>query len=156
MRPGPRDPLRLKAGLCLYGVRAGPCRVYAGFPSQVRQHQVRSQSASNLAETQGVRREWLSRPQLGPRGVPAACRMVAVRSQVDKQALLCAASCRYAYKLCAWVRYEEFEPCRAGNDLNESITPVEAGLTWTIGKKRREACDFLGGEVGSPRFALGF
>ena len=36
---------------------------------------------------------------------------------------------------------------RAGNDLNESITPVEAGLTWTIGKKRREQCDFLGGEV---------
>ena len=45
-------------------------------------------------------------------------------------------------------------PRRAGNDLNESITPVEAGLTWTIGKKRREACDFLGGEVGSPRFGM--
>lgn len=43
-----------------------------------------------------------------------------------------------------------FVPYRAGNDLNESITPVEAGLTWTIGKKRREACDFLGGEVNSP------
>ena len=38
----------------------------------------------------------------------------------------------------------------AGNDLNESITPVEAGLTWTIGKKRREKCDFLGGEVRAP------
>ena len=37
----------------------------------------------------------------------------------------------------------------AGNDLNEERTPVEAGLTWTIGKKRRDACDFLGGEVGS-------
>lgn len=34
-----------------------------------------------------------------------------------------------------------------GNDLNEDRTPVEAGLTWTIGKRRREACDFLGGEV---------
>lgn len=45
-------------------------------------------------------------------------------------------------------------PRCAGNDLNESITPVEAGLTWTIGKKRREACDFLGGEVDSPRSAL--
>ena len=37
----------------------------------------------------------------------------------------------------------------AGNDLNEERTPVEAGLTWTIGKKRRDACDFLGGEVGA-------
>ena len=35
----------------------------------------------------------------------------------------------------------------AGNDLNEDITPVEAGLTWTVGKRRRDACDFLGGEV---------
>ncbi len=40
--------------------------------------------------------------------------------------------------------------CCAGNDLDEGKTPVEAGLTWTIGKRRREACDFLGGEVHSP------
>mmetsp|Transcript_12351 Transcript_12351/g.39150 ORF Transcript_12351/g.39150 Transcript_12351/m.39150 type:complete len:213 (+) Transcript_12351:51-689(+) len=37
--------------------------------------------------------------------------------------------------------------CLYGNDLNEDITPVEAGLTWTIGKARREAYDFLGGAV---------
>ncbi len=37
----------------------------------------------------------------------------------------------------------------AGNDLNEDITPIEAGLKWTIGKRRRDACDFLGGEVQS-------
>ena len=36
----------------------------------------------------------------------------------------------------------------AGNDLNDDITPVEASLTWTIGKTRREACNFVGGEVG--------
>ena len=35
----------------------------------------------------------------------------------------------------------------AGNDLNEDITPIEAGLKWTIGKRRRDDCDFLGGEV---------
>ena len=35
----------------------------------------------------------------------------------------------------------------AGNDLNEDITPIEAGLKWTIGKSRRDKCDFLGGEV---------
>ena len=38
----------------------------------------------------------------------------------------------------------------AGNDLNEDITPIEAGLKWTIGKNRRETCGFLGGEVGTP------
>ena len=42
-------------------------------------------------------------------------------------------------------------PCwrtwHAGNDLTEEITPIEAGLKWTIGKRRRDACDFLGGEV---------
>ena len=37
--------------------------------------------------------------------------------------------------------------CLYGNDLNEDITPIEAGLAWTVAKKRREACDFLGGEV---------
>ncbi|DBA76327.1 TPA: hypothetical protein ACH3X1_010039 [Trebouxia sp. C0004] len=37
--------------------------------------------------------------------------------------------------------------CLYGNDLNEDITPIEAGLKWTIGKRRRDACDFLGGEV---------
>lgn len=42
----------------------------------------------------------------------------------------------------------------AGNDLNEEITPVEAGLTWTIAKSRREACDFLGGEVCPTALSL--
>ena len=37
--------------------------------------------------------------------------------------------------------------CPVGNDLNEDITPVEAGLTWTIAKTRRVKFDFLGGEV---------
>ncbi len=43
----------------------------------------------------------------------------------------------------------------AGNDLDEDKTPVEAGLTWTIGKRRREACDFLGGEVSWPANSRG-
>jgi hypothetical protein len=34
-----------------------------------------------------------------------------------------------------------------GNDLNEDITPIQAGLAWTVGKRRREAFDFLGGQV---------
>eukprot|EP00887_Chlorella_sp_A99_P003441 scaffold7.g3441.t1 len=45
--------------------------------------------------------------------------------------------------------------CLYGNDLNEGITPVEAGLTWTIGKRRRDACDFLGGDVIKKQLADG-
>ena len=37
--------------------------------------------------------------------------------------------------------------CLYGNDLDMDITPIEAGLTWTIGKSRRAACDFVGGET---------
>lgn len=37
--------------------------------------------------------------------------------------------------------------CLYGNDLDENITPIEAGLAWTVGKRRREKFDFLGGEV---------
>eukprot|EP00884_Botryococcus_braunii_P017173 jgi/Botrbrau1/4139/Bobra.0192s0012.2 len=45
--------------------------------------------------------------------------------------------------------------CLYGNDLDESKTPVEAGLTWTIGKRRRDACDFLGGEIIKKQLADG-
>jgi len=34
--------------------------------------------------------------------------------------------------------------CLYGNDLDESTTPVEAGLTWVIGKDRREKGGFIG------------
>ena len=34
--------------------------------------------------------------------------------------------------------------CLYGNDLSESITPVEAGLGWAIGRRRREQGGFLG------------
>jgi len=53
--------------------------------------------------------------------------------------------------------------CLYGNDLEEHITPIEAGLAWTVGKRRRAAFDFLGGEVvkkqladGVPRRRVGF
>lgn len=45
--------------------------------------------------------------------------------------------------------------CLYGNDLNEQLTPVEAGLAWTIGKRRREKFDFLGGEVIKKQLAEG-
>lgn len=45
--------------------------------------------------------------------------------------------------------------CLYGNDLNEDITPVEAGLAWTVGKRRREAFDFLGGEAIKRQLADG-
>ncbi|ORZ15469.1 hypothetical protein BCR41DRAFT_353813 [Lobosporangium transversale] len=34
--------------------------------------------------------------------------------------------------------------CLYGHELDETITPVEAGLTWTIGKRRRAEGGFLG------------
>ncbi len=36
--------------------------------------------------------------------------------------------------------------CLYGNDLDETTSPVEANLVWTIGKRRRMAFDFLGGD----------
>ncbi len=37
--------------------------------------------------------------------------------------------------------------CLYGHDLTEQTTPVAASLTWTIAKRRRDACDFPGGET---------
>jgi len=45
--------------------------------------------------------------------------------------------------------------CLYGNDLNEDITPIEAGLAWCVGKRRRTAFDFLGGEVIKKQLAEG-
>ena len=35
--------------------------------------------------------------------------------------------------------------CLYGNDIDETTSPVEAGLTWVIGKRRKMAWDFPGG-----------
>ncbi len=52
--------------------------------------------------------------------------------------------------------------CLYGHDIDELTTPVEAGLTWVIGKRRRAAWDFPGGAVvrgqmesGAPRLRVG-
>ncbi|EKM50836.1 uncharacterized protein PHACADRAFT_153081 [Phanerochaete carnosa HHB-10118-sp] len=52
--------------------------------------------------------------------------------------------------------------CLYGQDLDESTTPVEAGLTWVIGKDRREKADFIGAagvlqhlKDGPPRRRIG-
>jgi len=34
--------------------------------------------------------------------------------------------------------------CLYGNDMDETTTPVEAGLAWLLGKRRKEAGDFPG------------
>lgn len=36
--------------------------------------------------------------------------------------------------------------CLYGNDIDETTSPVEANLTWTIGKRRRVAWDFRGAD----------
>ncbi len=52
--------------------------------------------------------------------------------------------------------------CLYGTDLDETTTPVEAGLTWTIGKRRKIEKGFLGADVimeqifeGPPRLRVG-
>lgn len=52
--------------------------------------------------------------------------------------------------------------CLYGQDLDEDTTPVEAGLSWVIGKDRREAGGFIGSEgvlkhlkEGPPRRRVG-
>lgn len=42
--------------------------------------------------------------------------------------------------------------CLYGNDIDEQTTPIEAMLTWTIGKRRRESADFPGAEVRTIAF----
>ncbi|NXF29888.1 GCST protein, partial [Nyctibius bracteatus] len=37
--------------------------------------------------------------------------------------------------------------CLYGNDIDETTTPVEAGLLWTLGKRRRAAMDFPGAAI---------
>ena len=53
--------------------------------------------------------------------------------------------------------------CLYGHDLSEGISPVEAGLTWAMQKRRREEGGFPGDEVilrhladGPPRRRIGF
>ncbi|KAF9442357.1 glycine cleavage system T protein [Macrolepiota fuliginosa MF-IS2] len=52
--------------------------------------------------------------------------------------------------------------CLYGNDLDEDTTPVEAGLSWVIGKDRKENGNFIGAEgvrkhlkEGPPRRRVG-
>ncbi|MBI1954281.1 MAG: glycine cleavage system aminomethyltransferase GcvT [Proteobacteria bacterium] len=37
--------------------------------------------------------------------------------------------------------------CLYGHDLNDSLTPIEAGLSWALGKRRKEKGGFLGDTV---------
>jgi aminomethyltransferase len=52
--------------------------------------------------------------------------------------------------------------CLYGNDIDELTTPIEAGLTWVIGKRRKMHWDFPGGlairdqfDNGTPRRRVG-
>lgn len=45
--------------------------------------------------------------------------------------------------------------CLYGNDMEQHTTPIEAGLTWAIGKRRRAEGGFLGAEVILKQLADG-
>jgi aminomethyltransferase len=53
--------------------------------------------------------------------------------------------------------------CLYGHELNETITPIEANLAWTISKRRKEQGGFLGDSViknqiehGTKKKSVGF
>ena len=45
--------------------------------------------------------------------------------------------------------------CLYGHDIDETTTPVEAGLVWVLGKRRRAALDFPGGATIGAQLAGG-
>lgn len=45
--------------------------------------------------------------------------------------------------------------CLYGNDIDEKTTPIEAGLAWTINKRRRAEGGFLGADVILPQLSHG-
>ncbi|KAJ1569498.1 hypothetical protein HK096_002922 [Nowakowskiella sp. JEL0078] len=45
--------------------------------------------------------------------------------------------------------------CLYGHDLDDTTNPVEAGLTWTIGKRRRVEGGFIGAEFVLPQIKSG-
>jgi aminomethyltransferase len=45
--------------------------------------------------------------------------------------------------------------CLYGNDIDETTTPIEAGLAWSIGKRRRASLDFPGGATIGAQLANG-
>ena len=45
--------------------------------------------------------------------------------------------------------------CLYGNDLTPDTTPIEAGLAWTISKRRRESCGFPGDAIIQAQIADG-
>src|SRR5207247_5850027 len=45
--------------------------------------------------------------------------------------------------------------CRYGHDIDETTTPIEAGLAWTIGKRRRAEAGFPGAAMILRQLAEG-
>lgn len=45
--------------------------------------------------------------------------------------------------------------CLYGNDIDESITPIEAGLSWFVGKRRQQEGGFLGADKILAQLASG-
>lgn len=72
--------------------------------------------------------------------VPAnAAVAIAERLLLNDQVRLAGLGARDALRLEAGL-------CLYGNDIDEQTNPVDAALLWTIGKRRRLAFDFVGGE----------
>jgi aminomethyltransferase len=66
----------------------------------------------------------------------ALARMLLAEPEVAPAGLGARDTLRLEAGLCLW-----------GNDIDETTTPVEAGLSWTIDRRRRELGGFLGDEI---------
>jgi aminomethyltransferase len=73
---------------------------------------------------------------------------VAERLLADPEVAPIGLGARDTLRLEAWL-------CLYGHDIDETTTPIDAGLAWTIGKRRREAGSFAGAATVLRQLAEG-
>ncbi|MFN3232416.1 MAG: glycine cleavage system aminomethyltransferase GcvT [Alphaproteobacteria bacterium] len=155
MPPGSVRLLEDRALLALQGPKA--ISVVAGLDARISEQKFMSAAALSL---NGIEC-WVSRSgytgedgveiSVPSRQAEALARLLLDQNDVEPAGLGARDSLRLEAGLCLY-----------GNDLDETTTPVEAGLAWTIGKRRKMERGFAGDDVimgqlfdGPPRVRVG-